>query len=892
MKRNRKTISIFLSTFICLIWLTAVPVARAATPVVSPAEGTKGTAFTISGSDFGEKAGRVFIGFGQCTVLRWSDTLIQCRIGKSMPAGEYDLVIRPKRRKDAVILPDAFEIRAPKLDLPMARPHFVSPGDTMTVTGDFFGEGISHRKVKIRDNEGDIQKCRILDWTMNEITFRLPDTKKISGRFSLIIKNRMGTDVQHVWGTFADAPQNPPNLVGSTHSGTETADIASAVYFQNKYWVFWPDKDNSGNHLKYQIWDGGSNWSGANSIVINDQIIKSKTVACPIVVGNSLYVFFTELSGYAHFVIYNPLAGTEDKGWQGEFYVPGVKMHDGDCRFAAAYHSIHKTIEVYWSDGSNINMTFLDLEAWAWCASKTLPIQKNPSAPSSPLALGVDAIANQTGDGGYVTYLTWADNGCGYLTELKDGEFLCQSRSEYWRPANKMDAPSVVDLGEDQLAIIYNRMKNRDHYCKYDKINHTPISGEIGVPFTGAENGSWNAEGLVVSTKVSDDNAYTGYRMESHFYAFVENNPTWDEANWEVVQCEYLGYWKPTGPVTYVDFQGSDLLTQEEREERISQTFPLWPMIGMVDMPPFVENGQGVCEDLVNCATSVELSFTTANTEGLSGEYSIGAYLETGKKSPVTADVGAGYAGGFENSKTYTFTQTGGIHGNEEGRIFAYYLVPAFNVCQLEWYDLSGKATEIYTQSLELVDASIRRETFEPEAGPVMSTLPTPYLNPEEFPVHGYEDDGERLSSYALDPTTAAEPPFRTVLQPEQVVWGVDSPASFKWEITEEQSVDSGFYVDCKIGAEVAGVIGFGVEGSFSMMINTTTQYGVEAITTLKNRGPDPENPISNPVTEFSVKGFWLKPDPNGYWVPENRKGLGDAPWFITYQVMDYWQED
>ncbi len=74
------------------------------------------------------------------------------------------------------------------------------------------------------------------------------------------------------------------------------------------------------------------------------------------------------------------------------------------------------------------------------------------------------------------------------------------------------------------------------------------------------------------------------------------------------------------------------------------------------------------------------------------------------------------------------------------------------------------------------------------------------------------------------------------------------------------------------------------------MMINTTTQHGVEAITTLKNRGPDLENyPISNPVTEFSVKGFWLKPDPNGYWVPGSRKGLGDAPWFITYQVMDYW---
>jgi hypothetical protein len=36
------------------------------------------------------------------------------------------------------------------------------------------------------------------------------------------------------------------------------------------------------------------------------------------------------------------------------------------------------------------------------------------------------------------------------------------------------------------------------------------------------------------------------------------------------------------------------------------------------------------------------------------------------------------------------------------------------------------------------------------------------------------------------------------------------------------------------------------------------------------------------------VYGRWLAPDANGLWVPRNRQGMGDNPWFITYYI-DYW---
>ena len=150
----------------------------------------------------------------------------------------------------------------------------------------------------------------------------------------------------------------------------------------------------------------------------------------------------------------------------------------------------------------------------------------------------------------------------------------------------------------------------------------------------------------------STSNSPTKYRLDTNFYAIVENNPVADEANWELVKCEYLGYWMPTGLPNYVDFAGGDL-PQSQVNERLEDTFPNWPIIGIIDMPPFVLNGNETCEDWSACGTEVEVNYSTTTTEGLSGEYSAGAYMETGKKSPVTFDASAGYAGDLKKAPRF-----------------------------------------------------------------------------------------------------------------------------------------------------------------------------------------------------------------------------------------------
>jgi hypothetical protein len=49
-------------------------------------------------------------------------------------------------------------------------------------------------------------------------------------------------------------------------------------------------------------------------------------------------------------------------------------------------------------------------------------------------------------------------------------------------------------------------------------------------------------------------------------------------------------------------------------------------------------------------------------------------------------------------------------------------------------------------------------------------------------------------------------------------------------------------------------------------------------------------NNYPGPISHFTVIGRWLEPDSNGYWVPVNRRQMGDIPWFITFGVANVWQ--
>jgi hypothetical protein len=869
----------------CLATLMLIGGAQAGETILSPTEGTLGTAFTISGSGFGSKKGVVRLGRKVCDIDSWSDKKIQCTLRFPMAAGVYDVVVDPLGNRAETRLPGAFAVRPPFVAPPLIRPRFLTEREIVTITGGFFGTKGALLKVQLEDRQGNTKTCRVIRQAMNWFAIQLP--KGMSGRCTLRVSNVVGSDAVPDWGTFVPAPENAPHLVGTVFSGSESKDNASAVSYHNKLWIFWTQDDDDGNIIQYKTWDGTTMSSGTNLVASgNTDTLTTKSPITPVVVDDLLYLFWTgPSSSNLCYAIYNPSgvkSGTAWQGvWNGVYTVPSSHNALVTGGFAAVHNFTKDRIEVYWTPNKkDVNMKTLSLSTGTWGNTTTVSVTKT----NSTINPYITAVFNQLGTNDWVTYLSYDDGSAGYMAETKDGVVLKTCSANYWHEAAGADrGPYLVDLGDDYLAVLYNREGEYSCYQKYDKKARAVVnygkSNETKVPFTSSHSTGWEATGVAFSTKISDSTSPTGYRVDTTFYAFVGNNPPADQTNWELVKCEYLGYWMPTNAGTVLDCNSA---------ANIEDTFALWPVLGVVDMPPFILNGNPLCTNSAICNPSfVEVTVAGGTNYGVGGEYSAGAYVETTEKSRVALDASTGYSGGFDKTTNFSYSQTASLANTLEGKIFAYYLVPKLKFYGLEWHDLNGAATGIYSHSVEIIGSTVRAEAMEPESGPIISegTVPLPYLDPAVFPLHGYESDIERLNSYSIAPTA---PPYNYV-----DAFGANSPAGqsmesgfdggFEWSIETANSVDNGFYVEMKLGTELCKRIGLGVEGSFEMRVTTSTDKSMTVTTAIPY--PDSGAPT---IHYFHVEGYWLAPNASGYWVPENRKGLGDTPWFITYYVPEY----
>lgn len=339
-----------------------LPRLLAATPVVSPNEGTIGTVFTISGYNFGTKKGSVYIAQNPCKVISWARDSIQCQIKIGMDEGSYDLTVKvhPQQREgsmgrisrdrtpatpERIKLQKAFTIKAPTLDLPEYRPHFLTAGESATVKGAYFGDGDNLLKVELEDLQGVAKRCKILRSSMSSITFELP--AGIPGMCHLRISNSVGSAMLSTWGTFAASPENPPHQLGESWGGSETKDNAAAVVFRNKLWIFFPEDDGEDNEIQYKTWDGEDFAGDYNIKTATGSIQKSYAQPTPVVVKDTLYLFYTGLSGYLDYVIYYPTVADSSKRWQGYYTVPNSKLGDTTSRYAAVYNSVANRVEVY-----------------------------------------------------------------------------------------------------------------------------------------------------------------------------------------------------------------------------------------------------------------------------------------------------------------------------------------------------------------------------------------------------------------------------------------------------------------------------------------------------------------------------------------------------------------
>lgn len=159
---------------------------------IDPHEGTIGTVFTIYGTDFGDKKGKILVGDIAAKVLEWTNERIHCLLSKVPLPGVYNVKVIPKVPKGAspILFEAGFKVRSPQID--RVEPASGSPGDQITIYGGFFGKGKG--KVYI-----GTQACKVITWGMDDFTGEsmivcTVPKKLVPGRHDIKVTNKIGSD--------------------------------------------------------------------------------------------------------------------------------------------------------------------------------------------------------------------------------------------------------------------------------------------------------------------------------------------------------------------------------------------------------------------------------------------------------------------------------------------------------------------------------------------------------------------------------------------------------------------------------------------------------------------------------------------------------------------------
>lgn len=680
--------------------------------------------------------------------------------------------------------------------------------------------------------------------------------------------------------------EHPPKL-GSSASGPQTHNNAVGVFWNKKLWLFYSTEDSSGDEVHYKTYQQNSDGTyslhdgATNYLNNNTQAITSKALTNPIVVKNILYLFYTGTNNKLYYTYLDP-ANNNTKVWHNS-KISDSFLTDAGTRYAAVYNTLRSWVEIYWIPNDKSNDIYYSRHSvdknghltGSWTsATKIL----TGSASGSP---HLSAVFSQTGDTTGVTYLAWVN--VSRYTNISQVQFdsagtprILKTDSMYTELASDSnDGVSLVDLGEDQMVIL-NKVPN-SKYIGTEYYNKKNGSWSSGASIDVGSSNNWMPTGVVNYEPASDSSAYPDYKGNKYRYDAVlyAVNGEWVNnlqlsSTWKLRSVNHVGYWKP---VSYTIMDTSNMMYS-----------PYMPVLGVIDAPPYVMNGADLnadwCISGSDC-TKTEFEVSVTNQDVISGDVKGGAYMESGSHSPVTFELSAGLSGAYESGTAYSYTQADELEETAESKGFIYYLAPKYVTYQLEWYGLSGNASGIYTYYVTIPDKPpvLKRFFTVAEGADGYENTTQPFIG---IPDHYSTNDYNRLLTYDYTGTSTDPSTYTGLFSNTQIqTWGGGSPATPSWQVSSDTSVSQGVYIDLKIGAEFKKAFGVGVEGSFELQTTSSVKKDV----TVSMRFTNPEAKVSGDVTQFDIIAYWLKPDSSAYWIPTDRKGMGDAPFFITYSV-------
>ena len=169
--------------------------------VRSNTEGTIGTKFTLEGSGFGSKKGKLLVGGLTTKIVTWSDSSITCMVTKvPLPARTYDIQVTPPKPIATIPFPLAFTVRNPQVV--EVKPGLQGwPKDEIMIKGQFF----STKKGKVylgydKNGQPKTRNCAVKSWSMDSTTgestiiFKVPKRPEpLRPAYPLYISNKVGT---------------------------------------------------------------------------------------------------------------------------------------------------------------------------------------------------------------------------------------------------------------------------------------------------------------------------------------------------------------------------------------------------------------------------------------------------------------------------------------------------------------------------------------------------------------------------------------------------------------------------------------------------------------------------------------------------------------------------
>lgn len=681
---------------------------------------------------------------------------------------------------------------------------------------------------------------------------------------------------------------NPP-LVGDTYEGPHTHENANAVFWNKKMYLFYPTQDPD-NEIHYQIYDGSS-YDGGYTLKIDGDVQNTSAQMTPIVVNKMMYLFFTgHDSGYLDYTYLDIKTGT----WASPQRIKNGSSSQStntDLRYSAVFNTQKQCIEVYWlpSGTTKIKYASINVDKDGYTSGSWSGFANLPGAENTEVDGHLSAVYYQTGDTTGVTYLAYRgkSDSKAHIAHINNFSVQSTDSNSSWSISSKDCGPSLADLGEDKMAMIWLKGEGDDvYYLYYDKLN-SRWDDYSNKKTVDVDTNDWVPNGAIFYEEVPDSASPTGKRYDATFsiiYGHWKDGSMKSSSVWKVKEAEYIGYWWPTAKPIVTDLAGDS--------DTYKKTFHLWPMMLLIDAPPFVANGtSGVydcnhSEQHFSC-TETKFNYSKSNGVLVGGELRGGPYVETGKKSPVTVQMSMGLSGSLEKGTEYKCSSTDSLSQSPEGLVLGIYLAPVLEATKLEWYKQatpSATATGIYTYPIRVTGYSYQKETFNPVTGPMSDgtpydNLPSPYLN---IPNHASENDTERLETYKY--VDGYFDSYTKIAEVSSKQWVEDSPNTSELEITQEGSSTVGGYIELKMGVELMEkILGVGVEGSFEIYQTMSYTQSTIVETTLEN--PDP---ASGQIKKIDVESYFLKPDINGYWVPQNSNQIGGAPAFVTYRVKSY----